>query len=366
MIVLINVKLTPHRLTGYNRGIYRNSDRVDVFKYMMSSYAVFEPLVSKYLLYLDIEGCWEGRKQEIEDYVRKEIPSDKLELVWRRNTTVEDWRRFCIEKLDTSDDKILWFSGNDDHIFMDYDLTCLYYGIKGLEQSNNPHSAMFYSHWFETIRVAAKMGAKLDPTGQFVSFPWAIHDSIRLMRKELWKHYWFDHDFRHANGGLWRVDSIKDWTGDNIMCNIQVPTRELCRHFDGHSHVSGELFDYGPPLEIPNGFFEKKMLIRYGWPDNYQEEKYVNINPLKRHLKNSDIVNCTDYRLTLDRLPLFWTSRINEYVKYRHIDEVAAEKSHDEYFLKGTRLGFSAYCMGFPPSDCPPEEWFVKQLKTKK
>jgi hypothetical protein len=357
MIVLINVKISPFRLNHYGRPNLKNTDRVDIFKYMISSYSSFQSLTSKYLIYVELEKGWEHRKDEIEEFIFKELPPEKVELHWYRHSTVEHWKNLYTEKLENLEDNILWFAGNDDHIFMDYDLKCLYYGLLGLERASNPYSAMFYSHWFETIKVAAKMGAKLDKSGHFVSFPWAIHDSIRVMRKELWKHYWFDHDFSHADGSLWRVDSIKDWTNDDIMCNIQIPTRELCRHFDGYSHVSHSLFNYGPPLEIPEGFFENNIKIKYGY-DRCNDYRYTNINPLNPHLKPANPITGTDYKITINKLPMFWKNKISEIIEHPEVDETLYDEKYEEYILDSTKLNFGAYCMNFSNEIEDKYSWF--------
>ena len=355
MIVLINVKISPYRLYNYPRPNLKYTDRVDIFKYMISSYSAFESLTSKYLIYVELEKGWEYRKDEIEEFIFNELPNKKIEIYWHRHSTVDEWRNFYLDKLENADDNIIWFSGNDDHIFMDHNLDCLKSGIFGLESSSNPYSAMFYSHWFETIRVAAKMNAKLDNSGHFVSFPWAIHDSIRVMRKELWKHYWFDHDFSHADGKLWRVDSIKDWTNDDIMCNIQVPTKELCRHFDGYGHVSTELFNYGPPLEIPEGFFNRNIKIQYGSGKSI-DESFTNIDPFAVHLKCLDINNGVDYRYSINKIPMFWQNKITE-IAGNKLEDNLCEQSYRNYILKSLKLNYGAYCMNLTDEMSGKEDW---------
>jgi hypothetical protein len=360
MIILFNLKCTPHRMTPYNRVGLPMDDRLEVFKYSIASHAILDKLVSKYLFYVTLEKEWEHRKDDLENYIYQTINNDKLEIVWKRNETVEEWQQVC-HYMDTIDDKTIWFAGNDDHIFMDYDLTCVYHGMKALEEDANPHAAMFYSHWFETIRVANRNKATLHPSGHVVSFPWAIHDSIRLVRKELWKHYWFSWDFRPHNGHLGRVDMIKNWTGDGIMTNCYIPTRELCRHYDGHSHV-GDLFNHGPPIQIPEGFFEKKMKIRYGWNDGYKEG-YVNVNPMGANLKTKDKVNGFDYKFSLDRLPLFWYGHIEQVVPAHGIDETAMKRAYENHFIESTKIPMNTYLMGFSPEDHPPLNWFNKHLE---
>jgi len=358
MIILFNISCSPHRLNGYGRPNLKHFDRMDVFKYCLSSYAVLSPLVSKYILYVQLEKGWEHRKDDLNDFILKNIPNDKLELHWHRNTTVEEWQN-VYNDLEKINDKVVWFAGNDDHIFVDYDLNCLSGCINALEESA-PLSACFYSHWFETIRMAGRHNASLHPNGHCVNFPWAIHDSIRMVRKEVIKHYFFEKDFRYQNGNFWRWDRIKEFSGNDIMLNTFIPTRELCRHFDGYSHV-GNLFNFGPPLEIPPGFFENTMKIRYGWNDGYKED-CVNVNPMNPNLKCVDPVNGVDSRCTLDKIPLFWAGHISEFIINKDINEEEMHLAWENDFKNRIKLTMNTYFESFDENNPPPINWFEIEL----
>jgi len=81
---------------------------------------------------------------------------------------------------------------------------------------------------------------------------------------------------------------------------IQVaPKAELCRHFDGYTHIMNKV----PPLFIPDGFFAKEIKIRYG----YLEAKagWVSINPTQPWISR-DI----DLPILLSDIPYFWRERI--------------------------------------------------------
>jgi len=56
-----------------------------------------------------------------------------------------------------------------------------------------------------------------------------------------------------------------------------VPTKEQFRHFDGYAHV-GIGADYAPPLEIPPGFFEQSITIKYGFDENDATNEVLGAN----------------------------------------------------------------------------------------
>jgi len=88
---------------------------------------------------------------------------------------------------------------------------------------------------------------------------------------------------------------------------IILPYKELCRHFDGYGHVPAYLGgpitnNQCPSIEIPPGFFENKIKIRYGF-DDYKKD-YVNINPKNKIYRASSEIG-TDYRFTIKDIPIF-------------------------------------------------------------
>lgn len=356
MIVLFNVKISNHRWNVYRRPYLRDYDRYDVFKYCLSSYSVFDELVSKYIFYIDMSE-YEDKIGELAEYIYTIYPKEKVSFYRFRNNTRLDWQRSC-EETNASNDNLIWFAGNDDHIFLDHNLECLKAGLKSLIVDPNPFSAMFYSHWYETIRVAAKQNAKLDESGYFVSLPWGIHDSIRIVRKELWNHYWFNLALHNSENNYFRTDHIADVTGRDPFVTTYIPTRELCRHFDGYAHV-GNLFNHSPPLEIPPNYFENKIKIRYGWDDGYKPE-YLNINPCGKNLKCVDPEYGFDFRYTKNRIPLAWKDKIEQFNEMPSVCEDVCENSYKKYIEESVSLPLSCYLEHYTPEDKIPQEWLSK------
>ena len=96
-----------------------------------------------------------------------------------------------------------------------------------------------------------------------------------------------------------------------------IPYRELCRHFDGYFY-HGITNKQAPSLEIPPGFFTNEIKIRYGY-DN-RKDGWVNINPKSENYYAFD-KNGTDYKLTIEELPIFWKNRITDIDINHNIDK---------------------------------------------
>jgi len=81
---------------------------------------------------------------------------------------------------------------------------------------------------------------------------------------------------------------------------IQVaPKKELCRHYDGYTHIMNKV----PPLFIPKGFFTGEIKIRYG----YSEAKadWIGIDPSQTWISRD-----VDLPVILSDVPYFWKERI--------------------------------------------------------
>jgi hypothetical protein len=362
MIVLFNVKISNQRLMPFQRHNLRTDKRLDVFKYCISSYAVMDPIVSKFIFYIKLDHDLIDERDNLEKYIIDEMGEEKVQIFWTRNENLANWRN-TYPILESIDDNTIFFAGNDDHIFMDYNLDALRIGNDLVSKSENPHAALQYSHWFETIRIAKNLKAVLDESKMAAKFPWCFHDAIRIVRKELWHHYWFNLELeafeREQNSyhpwALYRTDGITVATGHKLFVDTWVPTRELCRHYDGYSHV-GNLSNCGPALEIPLGFFNKTMKIKYGY--NEYDPTVTNVNPAIRKLKSAYGINGTDYRFTLDRIPLFCHKKLQETDIFPEIDMNQIKEGYNHYILESVTVPMQTYGHGFDNENTPPKEWF--------
>ena len=317
MILLCNTFITetkPAIGKGYVfRGNLPSSSNFDTFKYSLSSFAVAYKW-HKVLLFIELDPIYHSRQAELEQHIRQEFKDFEIDLRWKRNYYQEDWK----QTYELLDDNLIWFYCNHDHIFFDSSKEYLEYLVD--EIRNEEVCSLQFSHWPENIRTARNGGAAppRDPSTfiqkeLYASIMSENFDSIQIITKELYRQWWFEGEF----------NSIKlprpDYFGIGLaeikpmpIHKLLIPFKELCRHFDGYQHCSPPIGNNQcPAIDIPEGFFEKNIKISYGFSD--RKEGYTNINPLSEYYYADDLQG-TDYKFTLDDLPLVWKDRISSII----------------------------------------------------
>ena len=355
MILLFNTKITSYGLSHYDRAPWLpQSDRIDIFKYCLASYASMLPLISKCEFYIEISPEFANRRDELEDYIRSLYPADKLNLNWYRHYYCHEWREWC-NNTQLNEDDIIWFAGNDDHIFIDYDLSVVEAGIKLLKEDADKLSQVYYSHWPEQMRLSYYQGGTLTSDKKYIVRPWRTFDAITMMSAKRWHKYWFDQDWGETQ--VWRTDAL--WhIGYELTGPVYTPTREIVRHYDGYSHVGPALANIVPPLFIPLNFFEKKMNIRVGYT---RDNLATNFNPTSEWLYNFNI-NGTDYRWLPDDIPLFWRDHIASIdVNYDNYETLI--EARNMAYIASTRIPLSTYSIKFDHTNSAPSEWFSNNIK---
>lgn len=300
MILFFNVRITsePSAHFTQHRGNLPHYTNYDIFRYTLASYTPLVPLLSKVIIYVKLDNEFAGREAELEEFINDLFPKDKLSIYWYRNNSTEEFRQ-ATKELDAIGDDIIWFQGNHDHPFIDNDLLTIESAVRHLQEDPDPMATFWYSHWPEFILNCS--GSPLTEDRRLIKFHYAEHCSIKIVKRAHWDWYWYT---LNRDGFLFRFDNF-GWPNPPAVSSY-VPIKEVCRHFDGYSHVHIGL-DLVPPLAIPPKFFTKDMVIRYGYAD--RNEDCININPAAPNLYGNDI-NSPDYKLGLDEIPLFWKSRI--------------------------------------------------------
>jgi hypothetical protein len=314
MILLANLKITNKRLDPNGgaslRGQYlKTHDRMDVWKYHISSYVPLLPLISKAVIFLDIANSeYAGQEASVENHLRSLIPEDKLILNFYRNNTQKDWQQSCEEIIFPIDDNVICDNPNDDHIFLAPNIEIMQEGIDIVSRHDNPATQFCYTHWPEQTRMAHEWNWNYTDSGNFAYGSHRTIESININRKERLKHYWYSQDLGNATD-YFRVEHIHNRTSMYPDGNIvYIPLREQVRHFDGYEHA-GSMKNTCPPLEIPEGFANREIRIAYGY--NERKPGYVNLNPSAETLYAFDGKG-TDYRWALEDIPLFWKDYIAE------------------------------------------------------
>jgi len=333
MILLCNTFITeqPAQVTGQMaNGNWAQSPKYrenlkkftnfDIFKYSLSSLAVAYPW-SKVILKIELDPIYQPRQQELEDFIKSEFKEFNLILNWERNYFQSDWKK----DYEILDDELIWFYCNHDHIFFDSNTKYLEDLVEKMR--GQKLCSLHFSHWPENIRTAKNGGVALprDPStyqkeDNYISVVNESIDSIQIITKDLYYEWWCTGEFEGVK--LPRPD----YFGINLAelkkipyHKIIIPLKEICRHFDGYQHVQPIITNNQcPAIDIPPGFFENNIKIRYGYDD--YKEGWVNINP-KNDYYYAYSKSGTDYKFTLEDLPLVWKSRISIVDSNINLDE---------------------------------------------
>ena len=328
MILLCNTFITEAKPKIGNwdpvRGNLNNHTNFDIFKYSLASLAIAYPW-SKVILKIELDDIYKDKKKELNDFINKEFKNFKLDLSWKRNEYQKDW----INTYEDLDNDLIWFYCNHDHIFFDPNQDYLKSLVKNLRGKSL--TSLQFSHWPENIRTAKAGGHShpISPSSYIIhdnhlNIQCSNFDSIQIITKDLYYEWWCTGDFNTIK--LPRPDYFGIGLAEIKNLPIQtliIPLKEICRHFDGYHHVPAHLGgpihnNQCPAIDIPLGFFENNIKIRYGYND--YKEGWVNINP-----KNNNYYaynkSGTDYKFTLEDLPLVWKNKISIVDSNPDIDE---------------------------------------------
>lgn len=355
MIIWFNCKISDIRPNPQPRFNLRNDNRFDIARYSFASYAPLEPLVSKFIFNLEMADGHAGQEAEMEEWLRSIFPADKLVLNWYRCNNIAQWREIQ-SLMDEIGDNIVYPAGNEDHIFMDSNIDLMAAGIEILNQPVTTNTVIGVSHYPEGIRAAYYYNHKQRPENGYVFLTSGNNDAIRIMKREFFD--WYLDQVNDPDMFIFRTEQWNNITlPDN---NILVATKEQFRHFDGYAHV-GIGPEVAPPLEIPPGFFEKNMTIKYGFAE--RDPDCVNINPLAEHLYAAD-VNGTDYKFTLYDIPKFWHPYIKKVIVADNADHQAMTEARDKHYIDLTKIEINWPHMGvtFNSSNEPPLDWIQPHM----
>lgn len=359
MIVFYNVKITdvkmtwPYQGTVYDRAAwFPVSNRFDIFKYCLASRAVMAPVVDKFIFYIDLAE-FATQQSELLAYMESIFPKDKLEVHWHRIERTRDWRAVTSQ---FADHELVWYEGNDDHIFIDYNLDVVKAAQATLRADIDPNAVVYYSHWPEQMRMSMALQGQLTNDGNFVKFTWDTVDSIILMKGSRFKRYWLETDCGEDN--IYRSDSLGWQYGFKIPSTVYAPTRELVRHYDGYSHVGTLLGTIAPPLYVPEGFFEGNMRVRVGYTE--RKEGWQNLYAAAERLYSID-PNGHEARWCIEDIPLFWRDHISELDVNLDQDIHLLKQARNAAFLAMTRIPLKAHGYEFG-SECHPQSFFKNHL----
>jgi hypothetical protein len=294
---------------------YRKRSRVDVFKYSVASYSIFE--WEKAILRIDGDSI--DKVSSLRSYLRELLPDSEIAL--ERSDTGAKFAK-VIDGFRESNPWV-FFSPNNDHPFIyknNQILDCLVKSAESAEKKFGLPVSILYSHFTESINSISPSGYLYGYTGDFCEivdedqYSYSVkYDHPSLIAVQIFRaQHLYEMMCAAGSNRVVRTEDLGQYV-DYQACSIQiVPKMECCRHYDGYMHTYAFICDYitadrVPPLFIPDGFFEKKIKIKYGYDEYF--EGFVNINPLSR-VYSFNSKDGTDMAVLFDQLPAFWNGRI--------------------------------------------------------
>jgi hypothetical protein len=275
--LLMSVFITSARKpTRWNVG--NRYDRLDVFKATLTSYSRMK--WDKIYLLVELDDEFKHRAHELKQHVTTLFGTEGVTVKFTRFLLQEEWRDFFAKEYPSTEDRLVWFSQCDDHIFIDTDLEIVNEGFDLLRKDTSRFKTMFYSHWPEILRLSGKFGTH-ERVGNYIKFKCTLVDAIQVFNLNYLKYLFTELDWRGKpfrkidnlvlQRSVWcDPKHLRDRDGHYYMDDLQViyvPLRELARHFDGYIHVwikDGETDEF-PLLKLPieaNTFDRSPQMIK--------------------------------------------------------------------------------------------------------
>ena len=326
MVLIFNVYLTDssgNPYSGITRGVLPSYSKLDITKYSLASLAVAYTWTKAIInVELDTKLYSEQDREELKAFVKKEFSGIELLYNNKRAVYQQEWKSLYKE---INADLILLLC-NHDHIFLDSSRECL---EQIVNQKHDKYATIVMSHWPENIRWAKSGYIELNETtprqlnkdysilDYGLSYKGTSIDSLNIITKDLYYNWFFTGEWKEVP--LPRIDGISGVYPSiiNIRQRLNIPLpeqiviipfKEQMRHFDGYMHQRiGN--NTCPSLIIPEGFFDSKIKLRYGYED--RKEGWVNLNPKVENYRAADLSGVED-KITLEDLPLLWQNRVAE------------------------------------------------------
>ncbi len=258
MILFLNVLLTSKRFSRFDRGLWGVDDALTVFRYMLASLEDLEFSRAYVFCELDPDDYPAQALEVVEAEARRALGAcPQFEFRPRRLFRLGEWREFLRRDL-LPHGELVFYSGNHDHIYLDYDRTvldaCL--GTLGALRRERGRAALVYTHWPEWFSRRAGLETWL-PHG-FVQSS-GYRDAIQVLTPELLEQWFLADAAGLPDDAPMRRSEDIGWAGAAPYAQV-VPHRELFRHYDAGSHF-GLRIARCPPLRVPPGLFDGSLRI---------------------------------------------------------------------------------------------------------
>jgi hypothetical protein len=315
-----------------NSNAYRKQSKVDIFRYSLASYAC----LSWSKVIIRAAGDDLGEIELLIPYIKDLFPGAVV-MAARSDTGVKYEQAL---EMAGPGDPWVFFSPNNDHPFIHHDPTVFLPLIDAAEVAEGKYGlpvSILYSHFTESINSVRSDQFLYGYTGDFCqvleenNFSYTVrYNHLSLLSLQIFRKQYLQKLMALAGENrVIRTECLVPYSDYKLESIVIIPKVECCRHYDAYMHTSFVVRDFitasrVPPLFIPNGFFEGKMRIRYGF-DRYDESS-VNINP-KKDKYIFDSSDGADLAISLDRIPFFWKARIAEVVRNSQFEAVLENDS---------------------------------------
>lgn len=324
MILFFNVLITNNRNSGPNR-----IDRLDLFKYVLASYSCIDR-ITDIIIYAELDNDYKNREIELRDYIYLIFENKKVEFYNFSPCNQRQWQKALDNSIILTTKQPILYSGDDDHVFIDYELNGLYEGLDLLINENQDQiNTLHFTSWPESISTIYNF-EKLYGIKSFEhkKLYWISEllcgDAIQIVNNTFFKHIFFNLDmkdiFIRRTSGVFLTNWYPTLGNYKFSSNKEhpkvkrfTPLREMARHFDSYFHVNMP-FSHCPPLNIPYGFFQNNIKINYC---GKRKNEFYNINPLAEKYFIED-ESGTDDKKMIEDLPLFWKNKITDIEDYSH------------------------------------------------
>ncbi|GAB5354169.1 hypothetical protein AAMO2058_000096500 [Amorphochlora amoebiformis] len=237
--------------------------RIQVCLYTLESYTRL-PLENAYL-YIEFDTAYGDDAIVATQNKIRQLFGDKLKIFSpRRLIAHEDWRQALrnisspgfkgstsghrsSDELRELKQRLILFTQNDDHVFIDKDTDVLVEGLRRMRLDPARFSTLYYSHWPEILKVSGKLFPPVR-RGSYVVARLTLSDAVQICNFGFVKFLIETVPWRKLDEKARRVDNLlvhqdlwqlkSSFPGVNvvkvILQNIYIPLRELFRKFDGY------------------------------------------------------------------------------------------------------------------------------------
>ena len=259
MILLLSVFIT------HKRKVNRFS-RYDIFKYTLTSYKHLP--FSELYFFISLDDEFVHLKKDLIKFIMETFPlkKNKIHIVFERYSKQLQWAPFIQTLMKKhGKDELVWFTQNDDHVFVDFNLDILEEGLDLLKREPNPHKSLYFSHWPEQIKLSGKYNTHTR-VQHYIKYELSLLDCVQIFGLSFLYDIFVNHTWKKDHN---RIDSVlneltsKPSEDNPLRQTIYVPLREMCRHFDGYNHIKMDPQNCGPlVLPINTFYYSQEELVK--------------------------------------------------------------------------------------------------------